>query len=146
MKISNLIYSMVILNFCYIMDRLIISLFSFSKVKEKIRTLLSMEFWSNTKYVLLYLFLLAVLMRVIVYFLIPSLYGLTSDSIGYYLSAVNGVEYGAFSTYWPPGFPLLISLFINNIQIIYSTHFNPISNNYRFIMWSNSILYFIKVI
>ena len=77
MKISNLIYSMVILNFCYIMDRLIISLFSFSEVKEKIRTLLSMEFWSNTKYVLLYLFLLAVLMRVIVYFLIPSLYGLT---------------------------------------------------------------------
>jgi hypothetical protein len=111
MRLYKFFYSTIVVNYCFIMDRIIIPLFSFSRVKASITTILSMELFKNTKYVLLLLFLFGVLLRVIVYFLIPSLYGLQSDSIGYYLSAVNGVEHGVFSTYWPPGFPLLISLF-----------------------------------
>ena len=132
MKISKLFYSMVILNFCYIMDRLIIQLFSFNQFKETIKNILSMKLWMNTKHVLLYLFLLAVLLRVIVYFLIPSLYGLQSDSIGYYLSAVNGVEYGVFSNYWPPGFPLLISLFL----IMFKSYTLPILTIFLIVLGS----------
>ena len=104
MKISKLLYSMVILNFCYIMDRLIIPLFSFSRVKGTINNILSMELWRNTRYVLLYLFLLSVLLRLMVYFLIPSLYGLQSDSIGYYLSAVNGGSMECFQLIGHPDF------------------------------------------
>lgn len=114
------------------MDRLTIPLFSFNQVKGTINTVLSMELWRNTKYVLLYLFLLAVLLRVTVYFLIPSLYGLQSDSVGYYLSAVNGVENGVFSTYWPPGFPLLISLFL----IIFKSYTIPILTIFLIIIGS----------
>jgi len=91
-----------------------------------------MELFKNTKYVLLLLFLFGVLLRVIVYFLIPSLYGLQSDSIGYYISAVNGVEHGAFSTYWPPGFPLLISLFL----IIFKSYTLPILTLFLIILGS----------
>jgi len=108
------------------MDRIFIPLFSFSQVKESISKIWSMELFRNTKHVLLLLFLLGVLLRVVSYFLIPSLYGLQSDSIGYYLSAVNGVEHGLFSTYWPPGFPLIISLFyliFNSNTILILTSF-----------------------
>jgi len=108
------------------MDRIFIPLFSFPRVKESISNIWSMELFRNTKHVLLLLFLLGVLLRVVSYFLIPSLYGLQSDSIGYYLSAVNGVEHGLFSTYWPPGFPLIISLFyliFNSNTILILTSF-----------------------
>ncbi len=125
MRLYKSFYSIIILKFCFIMDQIIIPLFSISMVKKTITQILFMESFKNTKYVLLLLLLFGVLLRVIVYFLIPSLYGLQSDSIGYYLSAVNGVEHGVFSTYWPPGFPFLISLLFilfksNTIQFLTS--------------------------
>ena len=125
MRLYKFFYSIVIL-FCFLMDRIFIPLFSFPRVKESISNIWSMELFRNTKHVLLLLFLLGVLLRVVSYFLIPSLYGLQSDSIGYYLSAVNGVEHGLFSTYWPPGFPLIISLFyliFNSNTILILTSF-----------------------
>ena len=98
MRLYKFFYSTIVVNYCFIMDRIIIPLFSFSRVKASITTILSMELFKNTKYVLLLLFLFGVLLRVIVYFLIPSLYGLQSDSIGYYLSAVISLFYILFKS------------------------------------------------
>jgi hypothetical protein len=143
MKISKFFYSTIILKFCFILDHLIIPLFSFSRVKNTIKTILSMKSFSNTKYVLLYLFLLSLLLRILIYFLIPSLYGLTSDSIGYYLSAVNGVNHGVFSTYWPPGFPILISIFL----IMFKNYTIPILTIFLIVIGSLSglLAYYISL-
>lgn len=111
MNLSKFFYKIFILNYCFITDKIIISLFSINYVKKFMEKLYSSKLLSNNKFTLLSLFILGVALRLLFYFLIPSFYGLQSDSVGYYLSGVNGVNNGLYSNYWPPGFPILISAF-----------------------------------
>lgn len=115
MRSLDSIFTEIFLTFSVIVDSLLISLFSVSKIKKIISTISSLKFFKNMKFNLLLLFLFGILLRILLVFLIPSFYpveanSLSGDSLGYYSSSVNGVEHGLFSTYWPPGFPFLISI------------------------------------
>ena len=110
MRLYEFFYSIIIYNFCHIMDDLFFRLFSFIPVKDGITRLLRKDLFKDTKNVLLLLLILGILLRVVAYFIMPNLYGLQSDSVSYYNSAINGVEHGIYSTYWPPGLPFFISI------------------------------------
>ena len=115
MKLNKSIYKNVPVKFLYMVDYSLISLFSLFKIEipipEKIR-----KVFDNKIVMLFFLLLIAIILRAIMVFLIPSMYpttvdALQGDSLSYYFSGLNGATTGIYSTYWPPGFPFLISIF-----------------------------------
>lgn len=115
MKLNKSFYKNVPVKFLYMVDYSLISLFSLFKIEIPIPEKIQKVF-DNKIVMLFFLLLIAVILRAIMVFLIPSMYSTTvgalqGDSLSYYFSGLNGATTGIYSIYWPPGFPFLISIF-----------------------------------